>query len=263
MYAPAFQAQLNAAEKKMKSFQHKPRAYASASMLAGFFIGLGLIFSQYIKFIFAASDPATGTVLTGISFSVGLMLVFFAGAELFTGNNLSMGAALMAKKIPGKAAVSLLAFCWLFNLLGSFVLGALFRLSGIGGEGLAASMLAGTAAKGALPIGEMIVRGIFCNIFVCLAVWSVPLMPDAAGKAIITIFCIGAFVMMGMEHCVANMSLFSYAILFSGAKQTALIGQSISPLLLLKNLFFVTLGNLLGGIIFTALPYFIAQEKEA
>ena len=56
-------------------------------VLAGAFIGLGAMFFALVK-----SDPslgyAAGAVLGGLVFSLGLLLVVVAGAELFTGNNL-------------------------------------------------------------------------------------------------------------------------------------------------------------------------------
>lgn len=263
MYAPVYQAQVQAAENKLKSFKNKPLAYAVASVLAGFYIGLGLVISQYVKQLFAAADHPLGPVLTGLSFSLGLLLVFFAGAELFTGNNLAFGIGLLRRQFKAKDVLSILVYCWLFNFLGSFILGALFRFSGAGGTALQALMLKGTVYKVHLPVAELIIRGIFCNIFVCLAVLGCSVMKSAAAKAIFTTFCISTFVILGMEHCVANMSLFSFSLLFSPSAQSSLIGQSISPLMMAKNLFFVTLGNLIGGIGFVALPYHLAQEKNA
>lgn len=57
------------------------------SLLAGAFIGLGTLY-----FVPVRSDPGLGfaakQVVGGVTFSLGLMLVIVAGAELFTGNNL-------------------------------------------------------------------------------------------------------------------------------------------------------------------------------
>ena len=244
----------------MKSFKKKPSAYAAASALAGFFIGIGLVISQYINMLFADAPSPAGPVLSGVSFSVGLMLVFFAGAELFTGNNLPFGLALAEKRFKGSDVIKILAFCWIFNLLGSFILGLLLRFSGIGGDSLREVMLQAALGKAERSVPELLLRGIFCNILVCLAVWACAVMDNAAGKAILTMFCIGTFVTTGMEHSIANMSLFSFAVLFSPETQNALIGSSVPAGGIVKNLLTVTAGNLIGGMLFVAMPYKLAQE---
>lgn len=261
MYARQYDAQLLAADNKQKTFRNKPLAYALASAMAGFFIGLGLFFSQLVKLQLSAGQSGMAGLAASIAFSLGLLLVLFAGAELFTGNHLSLGAALFAKRIRGIDAVKMLSFCWLLNFAGAIALAVLFKLSRAGGDDLARVLLQTAAAKAGLSVTEMIVRGIFCNIFVCLAVWCCGALSSESGKTVIVLFTLSAFVLLGFEHCVANMSLFAYTFITDAAKQTELIGRSVPPLLLLKNLILVTIGNLIGGMGMVALPYHLMQEK--
>lgn len=228
-------------------------------MLAGVFIG----FAAHL-----ATTIATGTCdyygfkkfLTGAVFSVGLMLVIIPGSELWTGNNL-MSVALMQKRISFGALLRNWIPVYIGNLIGSiFLAWMIARMSGLtnGVVGTTAINIAG--GKCALSPVEMIFRGIGCNWLVCLAVMMALAAQDISGKVWGIFFPIMAFVSSGFEHCVANM-YFIPAGLFSkhfteaagSASQTKLAALTTAGFG--KNLAFVTLGNLIGGAIFTGIVY--------
>lgn len=112
----------------------------------------------------------------------------------------------------------------------------------------------------AAPALQLFLRGILCNILVCLAVWSGFQTKNDAAKLIMVFWCLLAFFSTGFEHSVANMTTFVVALL-SPAKAAG----SVSVGGMFYNLLWVTLGNMVGGIFFVAFPYWIgakATEKK-
>lgn len=191
----------------------------------------------------------------GASFGVALSLVVLAGAELFTGNNLVMMSGILKKKVKVSDAIILWIVCWIGNLLGSVLLALLFQASGLNTPATATFLSTAAAAKMSAPFGALIARGILCNILVCLAVWCGTKLKSDAGKLIMIWWCLFAFITCGFEHSIANMTQLTVALL-------APSGQAVSLTGYVYNLLTVTLGNMIGGILFVAVPYYIAQIKD-
>lgn len=206
--------------------------------LAGAFIALGALFYTLV-----ITDSALGSgptrLLGGLAFSLGLILVVIAGAELFTGNAL-MVIALADHKISWP----LLGRNWAIVFSGNFA-GALFIAVCVVMSGaLASDILTDKAAtialaKLQLTPTEAFFRGILCNILVCLAVWMSVAAHSVTGKVVVIILPIAAFVGVGFEHSVANMYVIPIAMM------GGFIDWDVSGFL--QNLLFVTLGNIVGG----------------
>lgn len=242
------------------------------SFIAGIFIALGAVASTVASFNLLA-DPSTiglGKLIQGLTFTPGLIFVLLAGAELFTGNNL-MTIALFDKKISLKDLLK----SWLVVYLGNFV-GSLFTAFFIYKSGLwqmadnqlAARVILIANQKVNLGFMEGIILGMFCNFLVCLGVWMSFGAKDYQGKVISAFFPILAFVLSGFEHSVANMYYISAGIFAKNipafVEKTGLSGQELSNLnftnMVTKNLFPVTIGNIIGGAILVGLLYFIAYR---
>lgn len=234
-------------------------------VLAGGFIGLGAMF-----FTLVVSDAslsfAVARVLGGVVFSLGLILVVVAGAELFTGNNLLVMAA-VAGRIPASKFLQNLVVIYLANFIGAVGLAGLVALSGHAEManstvGKAAASIA--AAKCALPFGEAFFKGVLCNVLVCLAVWLAMAGRTVTDKVLAIVFPITAFVACGFEHSVANMYFIPLGIFLH--EQAAASGaanlDTLNWLGLARNLLPVTLGNLGGGAGMVGLVYWVIYRRE-
>ena len=241
-----------AAKKKSDFLKKNPLGYFLFAMLAGAYIGFGVILTNVIGFQLDGA-PAT-KLLQGLTFGVGLSLVVIAGAELFTGNNFVMMVGVLKKTVSVRGALLLWLISWIGNLAGSAVLSLLYVGTGLPQGGVAAYMQTAALAKisaGPLPL---LTRGILCNVLVCLAVWCGFRAKTEAGKLVMVVWCLLAFITTGFEHCVANMTLFT-TVLFCDPAAIPVTG-------VLYNLLLVTLGNMIGGICFVALPYFIGGKEK-
>ena len=214
------------------------------ALLAGAFIGFG---AAAYTMVMTGADPGHGPtrMLGGAVFSLGLILVIVGGAELFTGNALMVMAAVEGK-ITLRQLLRSWAVVYLGNLVGAACLGLAFGLTGLldGAMGTTAVKIAET--KAALPPVEAFMRGALCNALVCLAVWLTFAARTVAGKILAILWPITAFVLLGLEHSVANMYFFPQG--WAAGAAPDLSGAAL-------NLFWVTMGNILGGAGGVALAY--------
>ncbi|MGN0261312.1 MAG: formate/nitrite transporter family protein [Eggerthellaceae bacterium] len=236
------------------------------AILAGMFIGCGALFMTYVK-----SDAGLGFAAASVGgaacFSLGLILVVVAGAELFTGNNLMVMGALSGKVTWG-AVLKNWVIVWVGNFVGSLILVGIVagaNSAGMNGGEVGSMMMTVAAGKISLPASTIIFRGIMCNFLVCLAVWM-----GFAGKTVIDkiftcMFPVTAFVAMGFEHCVANMFFLPMGII-AKSMGVAYTGSANIDVLTwggaLYNIGFATLGNLIGGAIFVGVLYWLAYAKR-
>jgi formate transporter len=220
------------------------------AVLAGAFIAFGAMASTV-----AMTDSALGfgptRLLAGATFSLGLILVIIGGAELFTGNSLIV-MAWVGGRVSTGAILRNWTIVYAGNLVGAVATAILVHLSGI--FSLAEGALGATAedillAKLAISPFAAFWRGILCNVLVCLAVWMSFAARGVAGKVMVIVPPVTAFVMLGFEHSVANMYLLPVAMLYKTG--------TVDVLALLANLAPVTAGNIVGGGGLVALVYWL------
>ncbi len=235
-------------------------------VLAGGFIGLGAMF-----FTIVASDSglsfAVTRVLGGAVFSLGLILVVIAGAELFTGNNLLV-MGLVSGRIPPGKVVENLVVVYLANFLGAAGLAVCVALSGhwkMNGGAIGKTAVTIAAAKCALPFAEAFFKGVLCNLLVCLAVWLAMAGRNVTDKILAILFPITAFVAAGFEHSVANMYFIPLGIALRGdvLLPGGVDASALDWIGLARNLLPVTLGNLVGGAGMVGLIYWLIYRRKA
>jgi len=230
---------------------------AMLGVLAGAFIGLGSLFAV-IVFSDASLGFAAQRLLGGVVFSLGLVLVVVAGAELFTGNNLlAMGWAhgcLSTRDVLRNWVVVCAA-----NFAGAAGLAVLVFLSGhaeMNDGAVGRTYLEIAAAKSALPFWSAFFRGVLCNVLVCMAVWMSLAGRSVVDKVVVVVFPVAAFVAAGFEHSIANMYFFPLAMLLQAAA-----GEPAPLAWLWTNLVPVIAGNLLGGSVLVALVYHVISRR--
>lgn len=249
--------------------QGDPLRVFALAILAGAFIALGAMFYTLVTYDATGFPAGVMRLLGGLVFSLGLILVIVAGAELFTGNNLIVMAY-----VDGKVSLSQLLRNWLIVFTGNFLgaLGIVFLVSvsghwHIGGDALAHKALLIANAKVNLTWLEAFSRGVLCNILVCLAVWLCFAGRTVVDKILAIIFPVSAFVAMGFEHCVANMFFIPAGLIIKqmGGMEvsSALNLDSLTTIqFITSNLIPVTLGNIIGGSVFVGLFYWFIYLRK-
>ncbi len=231
-------------------------------MLAGAFIGLGAMFFALVK-----SDPTLGfalsSVLGGLVFSLGLLLVVVAGAELFTGNNL-LAMAWADGKISSMELLRNWILVCLANLVGAAGLALLVFLSGhvdLNAGAISQQVVKMALAKQGLSMTQAFFRGMLCNVLVCMAVWMAMAGRSVTDKMVAIVLPITAFVAAGFEHSIANMYLMPLAMLIQNFGPP--VGGSVAVTLtgMASNLVPVIAGNLVGGSVLVGLTYHVIYRR--
>ena len=245
---------------------------------------LGIMAGAFIAFGGASSNAAIHNIsnqglakaLAGTIFPVGLMMIVFVGGELFTGDCL-MIAGVVDKRFSALKMMKTLVVVWLSNLVGAVIIATLVYFSGLldySNGGLGAFTIKVALGKCTLTPFRAVCSGILCNILVCIAVLMATSAKVIAGKVWAIFFPIWAFVIGGWEHCVANMFYIPAGIIASCndnyvAKAEELYGITADQIAanlniggFISNQIPVTLGNILGGMVFVALPLYAIHKSK-
>jgi formate transporter len=208
----------------------------------------------------------------GLSFSLGLVLVIVGGAELFTGDAL-MITAFAGRRITFGALMRAWCLVYIGNIAGALGTAALMFLAGqhgFAGGGVGKTALTVAAAKAALPTIQLFFLAVLCNVLVCLAVWMSFSARSIAGKVIVIVPPVAAFVAAGFEHSIANMYLLPYALAikaWAAPEFWLAIGLNaaaypeLTPLNTLHNVAVATIGNLIGGSVLVGIVYWFVYLR--
>lgn len=248
----------NAAKGKINLLENNFAGYILMSMLAGLYIALGSILMGIVGGVFTGGGSYATKLACGLVFSVGLCFVTMGGAELFTGNNLVMAVGGMKKTVTWGQVAKLWVVCWVGNLLGSVISAGIFTMTGIPASGDIGMFFANTAAaKMGGSAMNLFAKAILCNICVCVAIWCGTKLKSEGAKIAMNFCCVTTFVTCGFEHSIANMTFLSIGLMNQNGVTSITMGG------FWYNLLVVTLGNMVGGILFVAVPYYlIAKTKE-
>jgi formate transporter len=241
------------------------------AVLAGAFIGLGAVLSTVIG---TGSTMGYGITrwLSGIGFSLGLILVVVAGAELFTGNNLVM-MSWISRHITMTRLLRNWGIVYVGNLVGALsivVMVFLARWWTQSDNSVGANALSIATTKAGLSFGVVFVRGVLANALVCLAVWLATGGRSVTDKIFAIIFPISAFVASGFEHSVANMYFIPIGLLLKShagvVSASGLSGAKLASLDVsgtINNLVASTFGNIVGGAILVGLVYWFVYLRSS
>jgi formate transporter len=272
-YSPPEIAKRIAAVAEKKSGLDFFRMFVLA-ILAGVFIALG---AEFYTLVVHDSGLAFGlnSLIGGLVFCLGLILVVIAGAELFTGNTLIV-MGFIERRVSARQLVKGWSIVYLGNLVGSLVMVLLMYYTdqwGFHGAMVGGKALLIANAKVNISFLEAFMRGILCNVLVCLAIWLAFSGRSTIDKILAVIFPITAFVASGFEHCVANMYFVPMGLALKGQADVVAAAQGMAgqPIVLgnltvagfiVKNLIPVTLGNIIGGSLLVGVIYWSVYLRQ-
>jgi len=228
-------------------------------LILGFFGGAFIAFGFLLDIRVMGTMPAEwgsfATFIGAAVFPIGLILVLLAGADLITGNMMTVAMAFYSKKIT----MAMLARNWFFvtlaNLLGALFIAYFFgHYLGLTEGAFAEKTIAIAQGKVDATFMQIFISGIGCNWLVCLAVWLCFGAQDFVGKIVGIWFPVMAFVTIGFQHVVANMFVIPAGIFAGGAITWGDFLQNVVP---------AFLGNVVGGAVFVGLAYYVAYQKKA
>ena len=218
---------------------------------------LGIFAGMFVAFAGAGStiascmieDPSLARIMNACIFPAGLIMVILAGSELFTGNNLII-LSVLEKKVTFRQMLKNWIVVYAGNLTGSLLVASLIVLGHIPdlfSEQLAHTMVDVAASKADLAFQYAFIKGILCNILVCISVWVASASKQVPGKILALFLPIAVFVLCGFEHSVANMYCIPSGILTS--MEYGITAAGLNLMGFVHNLIPVTIGNCIGGLL--------------
>lgn len=243
------------------------------AVLAGAFIALGAMFATTVS---AGGGLPFGVtrLIAGLAFSLGLILVVVAGAELFTGNNLIV-MAWAGRKVGTLRMLRNWGIVWTGNFVGALGTVALMFIGGqylFGGGAIGAAALSTAEAKAGLDLMQAVALGILCNGLVCLAVWLTYSARSTTDRILAVIPPVTAFVAAGFEHSVANMYFIPMGLSIKAAAPDSFwseIGKTAADYpdltwgnFFVHNLIPVTIGNIIGGALLVGAVYWFVYLRR-
>lgn len=251
MYQDTINQMIQTALKKKKLLGESRIRYLLHAMLAGAYVGIGIVLIFIIGAPLYAAHSPVYMMAMGASFGIALTLVIIAGSDLFTGNTMYFTLGTLSGATSWKDTLRNWIYCWGGNLLGALVLvmlvfgGGTFK--GIGADHL---LFAIAHKKMSLPYYEIFFRGILCNWLVCMAIWCSSRVKSESAKLILIWWMLYAFIASGYEHSVANMTVLSLALVLPHPDTITWAGW-------FHNMIPATLGNIVGGAVFVACVYWV------
>ncbi len=223
---------------------------------------LGVATSLAFNAAISTGQPLVGAII----FPVGLVMIVLLGLELVTGSFGLLPLAWLDRDASAGQVISNWSWVFLGNLIGSVGYGALLAIAltnmgTIEPSGVAARIVAvaeaktvGYAALGTAGMVTVFVKAILCNWLVCLGVVLAMTTTSTIGKIAAAWMPITVFFAQGFEHAVVNMFVIPTGMLL-GAKITFADWW-------LWNQIPVTLGNLVGGAVFTGLALYLTYRPK-
>ena len=240
---------------------HKSNLPIFKMILLGFFAGMFIGFAGIGSTVAASSiSVASVAKLVGaMVFPAGMAMVLVAGSELFTGNNL-----IILSVLAGKNSIWKMLKNWLFVYIGNFIGTTFVAVLVVYGHtpnlfqgDLAGAIVNAAKARTDLAVSDSFVRGILCNILVCIAIWMSFAAKRVSGKLMTSFWPVMIFVLCGVEHCIADM-YFGVAGLLT-ASEYGITADGLTWFnFLVNNLIPVTLGNIVGGAGIVGCGYYVA-----
>jgi formate/nitrite transporter len=223
-----------------------------------------------------ASAGITQLIL-GAVFPVGLIITVLTGAELFTGDAMLAPMAAFVHKVSWMQVLNLWVWVYIGNLIGALVFAYIMAygpFTSWNAAGTATVTAFGTRAiaiasakvsyVGVAGMWSAFLKAIACNWLVNLSILLAICSDDLIGKFFGIWFPIMAFVSMGFEHSVANMYFIPAGIMTQGfITDPAAINAGLTWVTMwTNNLIIVTLGNIVGGMFFVGVIFWVAFRKE-
>jgi nitrite transporter NirC len=229
---------------KVQQARRLPR-YILLSAYAGAYVGVAVVLLISVSAPLAAAGSPMTPLVQGAVFGIALTLIVFAGAELFTGNAMSLVHGLYGRTVTWRDLAVVWTVSLLGNLVGSVGFAALVHgggTMGSGGDELIATIVGN---KSAATGSQLFWRAVLCNMLVCVALWMAHRAQSDSAKLITLWWGLLAFIASGFEHSVANMTIFSLGVLEGSA----------TWLQLARNLAWTVPGNVVGGGLLMGLAY--------
>ena len=253
MYRDKFLKVTESANEKVNLFNKGKFRYLVSAMLGGAYVGVTIMFIFTIGSLLNSAGSASTKIVMGVAFGAALSLVLLAGGDLFTSNAFIMTAGVLNKTSSMIDLVKIWISSYIGNIIGALIGVYVYFLTGLGNGEVGKFIVHYAEIKMNENPVELITRGFFCNLLVCISVWCVYKLNEETAKLIMIFWCLFIFLTTGFEHSIANMTLLALALVFKHPETVNITGY-------FYNIGFVTLGNAIAGVMLASAYWLISKE---
>ena len=243
-----------AGNKKIDFALNHPLQFFLKAFMAGLYLGGAMIISYTGAAILSTNYPEFGKLFLAFTFGIGLAAIVFLGAELFTGNCFSTAISVYNKERTLKQIIPAWILCYIGNITGIALIGFILIKSGANQSALSAYLHPLMESKLNYEPIQLILKGILCNYLVCIAAYSGIKMTTEPAKFSMIIFFVAAFVLPGLDHCIANGGFWAMGL--------TLFGSEFSFGAICLHMLYATIGNIIGGSFLLGLPIFFMNKEK-
>lgn len=240
--------------KKSAIYDQSPFRYILRSILASMFIGFGVIVSFKTGDFFYLKHSPMAYPMAALTFCGAIILIVYAGGDLFTGNTFYFSYAALRKRMNWGKVVKLATVSYIGNFIGACAFALLIHLTGLfESDTVNTFLLKVVETKMMVSTSQLFFRAILCNWLICLAFFIPMSLKEDGPKMFVMVLFVFGFFISGYEHSIANMCTFAIALVLKHV-------QTISWTGLVHNLIPVTIGNILGGSVMMAVLYYFLNK---
>ena len=219
------------------------------AILSGMFLSFAAIGSTVASTFI--ENYSVSKFMAAIVFPMGLILIILLKTELFTGNSLLI-IPLLERNINFKQLIKNLLIVYIGNIIGSLIVALLIAKTPLVNK-IGDTFINIMNTKTSFDFMTALVLGILCNFLVCMAVYLGTIVNTVVEKVIVIFIPIFLFIILSLEHSVANMFYLSIGYILDNTSSLSTI--------LINNLLPVTIGNVIGGMVFGTIIWYLREQK--
>lgn len=241
-----------------------PWTFLVRSLVAGGMVAFGVLLALMVST--GVTTPGLAAVLMGLAFGMSFVLILVSEMSLITADMAAGAMAIMQRRLSVPAYLRLLVVGLIGNFAGAFVFVAVCAAAGGPYLGAFATRAAAVAEpKIAQSIFTAVLLGVVCTWFLQTSMCLYFKARSDVARMGFAFYGPFAFVIGGTQHVIANIGFLGLPLLlhlFHPTAPATSISWGFGAHGLLTNIVVTTLGNLIGGTVFVALPFQIIARLQ-
>src|SRR6201996_2532208 len=242
-----------------------PWSFLVRSLVGGTMVAFGVLLSLVVST--GVSTPGVASLLMGLAFGMSFALILVSGMSLITADMAAGAIALLQRRMTVVGYLRLLLIGMAGNCFGALTFVAVCAAAGgpyLGAFAQRAVVVA--AAKTSQPTVTALLLAVVCTWFLQTSMCLFFKARTDFARMGFAFYGPFAFVSGATQHVIANIGFLGLPLLLSAfhsqAPHTALT-WGFGAHGLLTNIAITTVGNLIGGTLFVAVPFHLVTTLQA
>lgn len=241
-----------------------PWAFLVRSLVGGAMVGFGALLSLVVST--GVTTPGIASLLMGLAFGMSFVLILVSGASLITADMAAGFFAVLQRRLRLRDYARLLGIGLIGNIIGALVFAAVCAAAGGPYLGAFAARAASVGAQKADQCAwTAFLLAVLCTWFLQTAMCMYYKARSDVARMGFAFYGPFAFVIGSDQHVVANVGFLGLPLLLNvfhpGAPHSG-ISWGFGNGGLLTNICVTSAGNLVGGTLFVALPFYVIARLE-